>query len=181
MRDVIDVPDEAILTPATSNQENVQRDQPVPRYESCFYICSLTSTKQEKEITSDFSLLTLQFSTIAMWSGVLIFIPLCFSFLLFPLHQYILQNFPSLVTVRNVLDDSWNATGMLRRNVERRGIMINGWVIIRCRQCCESELSLSTSRLNYSQERHNGKVDFTRQGTDWKLFLKARQISLDEN
>jgi len=28
-----------------------------------------------------------------------------------------------------------------------------------------SELSLSTSRLNYSQERHNGKVDFARQET----------------
>lgn len=51
--------------------------------------------------------------------------------------------------------------------------MINGWVIIRRRRCCESELSLSTSRLNYSQERHNGKVDFARQRDRLKIVSQG--------
>lgn len=51
--------------------------------------------------------------------------------------------------------------------------MINGWVIIRRRRCCESELSLSTSRLNYSQERHNGKVDFARQRDGLKIVSQG--------
>lgn len=36
-----------------------------------------------------------------------------------------------------------------------------------------SELSLSTSRLNYSQERHNGKVDFARQRDRLKIVSQS--------
>ena len=58
--------------------------------------------------------------------------------------------------------------------------MINGWVIIRCRRCCEERAFVKYKPTELFSGEAQRKVDFARQETGWKLFPEARQINFNE-